>query len=214
MTVDIQPLAESYKVAGTGPYRVPHRYNDAAELRVAVSLDGATPVPVFGFHMVPPSSTTGGDLYLSEADAASFHGGTLAISRRTSVQQGWAGASASGRGMEAALDRLAMAVQDLQNRIDRDVPQVPRPLSDVLDLALAPHPGRMLAWSTEGTALTAGPSAEDLQRILDGMDYGDFLKMGMLIPLSEDDLGVECAVGTFLEIAEDDLKYPSVTLEF
>ncbi len=213
MTVDLQLAPESQIINGVGPYPVPCRYDSAKDLVVRVLDASGQQFDLAQFWVTPETHAPSGDLYLSEEDAQLYAGATLAVSRRTPPQQGWAGTSASARGLEASLDRLAMAVQDILARLDGEVPNLGRPMADRVDLTLTPSAGRVLAWSEDGAGFVPGPSSAQIQRVVEDAQYADFLKSGLLVPISEDAEGLECAVGTLLHISEDDGPYPSITLE-
>lgn len=124
MTTEALTPAPPYVVAGTGPYAIPHPYQSAGDLVVAVRQEsGANATLVLGEHFtVSPAIALvdGGDLTLDAGAASAYAGWTLTIVRETTIEQGWTGTQgAREKGLERALDRHTQALQDAAARIAR-----------------------------------------------------------------------------------------------
>ena len=95
MTTEALTPAPPYVVAGTGPYAIPHPYQSAGDLVVAVRQEsGANATLVLGEHFtVSPTIALvdGGDLTLDAGAASTYAGWTLTIVRETTIEQGWTG---------------------------------------------------------------------------------------------------------------------------
>lgn len=114
MTRDILEIAPLQIIAGIGPYNVGHPYRRGA-LQCLVILDGVpTVLTPNQFAVTPESSDTGGIVTLTEATAAAHAGGRLEIRRRTDLEQGWTGQTAREKGVEAQLDWMVEAIQEVQ----------------------------------------------------------------------------------------------------
>jgi hypothetical protein len=118
MTTELYTPSPAYEVQGIGPYAVPHPYV-AGSLTVAVILEGERIALSDADFTATPASTEGaGDITLTPARAAELDGGTLHVRRVTPVQQGWVGLLGEReRGLEVQLDRMTMAVQELQDQM-------------------------------------------------------------------------------------------------
>lgn len=150
MTREIAAPIPASTVMGIGPYAVPLPYA-AGSISAVVILDGVrTVLTASQFSLVPAASETAGNLFLSPAAATAFAGGRLYISRDTSVQQGWAGVLGEReRGLEAQLDVLTMAVQDLRRTADRSI------RLDQATMPVAIQPGGTLRFDTSGRPYVA-----------------------------------------------------------
>lgn len=116
MTTETFTPAPSYTVDGTGPYAIGHAYTSGA-IRATVTLAGIPTELTAGVDFtVAPASGDAGDLTLSGAAAATHDGATLTITRETTQEQGFAGQTAREKAMEAQLDRITQAMQDVGYR--------------------------------------------------------------------------------------------------
>lgn len=156
MTTELYTPSPAYEVQGIGPYAVPHPYV-AGSLTVAVILEGERIALSDADFTATPASTEGaGDITLTPARAAELDGGTLHVRRVTPVQQGWVGLLGEReRGLEVQLDRMTMAVQELQDQM-RGTLRVDGDLDPFVMQA-----GRLVIADDEGNP-APGPDATDI----------------------------------------------------
>jgi hypothetical protein len=141
MTVEAFVPSPVYVIAGTGPYGVTHPYRQGA-LRLAVWRNGIrTELGPADFTVSPVDAEDNGTVTLSAAAAATHAGGSLFITRDTSPEQGWEGATSRERGLEAQLDWLTQGIQDIDQVIGRSLRA---PLGDTTNLELPPAVDRAL----------------------------------------------------------------------
>jgi hypothetical protein len=158
MTIDSFTPPAPITIAGTGPYGFNQPYAQGA-LQASV-LNGAALValvPGTDFAVSPAASDTGGNVTLSAAAAATHAGRQLILIRDSAPEQGWA-AVQGGReaGLEAQLDAMAMALQDLREAVRRTV-RLPRAAAPV-----APEAGRIIAFDAGGNPVL-GPTVDDIE---------------------------------------------------
>lgn len=114
MTTETYPGPDVYTVSGTGPYTINHEYSSGS-IAPEVFLDDVLAVLPAEEFSVDPDGGDNGTLTLTPAAAAAYDGGQLTIRRKTPTEQGWQGQDgAREAGIEAALDRLSQAVQEVQ----------------------------------------------------------------------------------------------------
>lgn len=155
MTLDSATPFQTYTVAGTGPYAAPWPYA-AGSIGVAVADDAGvlTPLDPADFTVTPAAATVSGNITLTAPMAALHAGRTLTIERTTPDEQGWAGTqSAREAGLEAQLDQLVMAVQELRSAVARTLRS-----TGALPLLLPGDDGTVLVWQDGG--LASGPDAD------------------------------------------------------
>ncbi|MDR6266534.1 hypothetical protein [Roseobacter sp. N2S] len=131
-----------YYISGIGPYPVEHPFQqDSLRLYLSDSVaETETAIDIANFTVTPeasPDENGRGDVYLDSAFAAENDGLQLVIERATPIENGWEGVSgAREAGLEAQLDRLTQATQDLSQRLSAAAGQ-PRPyvpLSGAVDV--------------------------------------------------------------------------------
>lgn len=156
MTTDVVIPFVSYTVAGTGPYTVNWPYQ-SGELNVYVQGAGVPQLLTPGTNWtVAPDGGEGGAVTLSAAIAATHAGAKLHIARATLQEQGFEGRGNREKGLEANLDRLMRAVQDLTAR-QQNTPWFP-------GVSMAPGSvaeGRSLIFQDGG--VVPGPTATEVE---------------------------------------------------
>lgn len=162
MTTEVWQTQPIYTVAGTGPYAVENPYGVGDLVVAAISAAGVrTVLDPADYSVTPTSSATTGDVYLTSGAAATHAGSDLYIARLTGAQQGWLGASAREKGLEAQLDQMTRVDQEMQaswgNAIRADRPLIPA----------VPQPGYFLAWNLAGNGIENVPDTEGVQAIAD-----------------------------------------------
>lgn len=161
MTVEAFVPSPVYVIAGPGPYGVTHAYRQGA-LRVAVWKDGIrTELSSSDFTASPADAEEGGTVTLSAAAATTHAGGSLFITRETSPEQGWEGTTSRERGLEAQLDWITQAVQDLASVSERSLRL---PLGDPSQPELPPLVGRRSKWlgfDADGKLFAGTPADTD-----------------------------------------------------
>lgn len=163
MSLENWTQAPAYTIAGVGPYAVLHPY--AAGTLVVTVVDGQDRTPlVLGDYSVDPQATTAGapegNVTLAAGIATLHAGKQLVVDRRTPSQQGWlAQNGAREAGLEAQLDAIVLAVQELQVQMAGAVRVrgAAEPLAPVDATALIWQDGRPQAGPT--VADIAGASA-------------------------------------------------------
>jgi hypothetical protein len=185
MTIEALPALVPHTVSGIGPYAIGHAYTEGGLRAVVVATDGTATELVFNvdFSVVPAASTTNGDLYLNAVSEAAHAGGALYILRATAVEQAWAAVfSPREDGLEAQLNRLTMAVQELGREVSSAVRLEPYAgtLTAASDVA-ADRAGRLVTFSADGTEVATGPAGTASERA------------GRLVTYSAD--GTEVATG-------------------
>lgn len=159
MTTEVWQTQPSYTVAGTGPYAVENPYGVGDLVVAAISADGVRTVlsDPADYSVTPTSSATTGDVYLTSGAATTHAGATLFIARLTDAEQGWLGASAREKGLEAQLDLMTRATQELQAGLAKtarsDAPMAP----------LVPVEGATLIW--ENGNVVAGPTVAEISGV-------------------------------------------------
>lgn len=155
MTIDAFTRAAVYTVQGIGPYEIPHPYASGA-VQVSIVIDDApVPLPGADYSVTPETSAERGDVYLSSAAAALHAGRALWIDRATPAVQIWAARTGEREvGLEAQLDRLTMAVQEIRGQLSGTA----RVRGDVAPFV--PGEGRALIW--DGAGFAAGPLASEI----------------------------------------------------
>lgn len=155
MTREAFSPSPSYPISGTGPYQITHPYKEGT-LVVAAVLDGSRVELLESEYSISPvDSLSTGEISLTSQAASDYEAGALYIRRATEVEQGWLGQSAREKGLEAQLDWLAEAVQDLTVDAKRAV-RLDAPLAPV-----TPKVGHVLFW-TEDEQFEPGPSVGDI----------------------------------------------------
>lgn len=130
-------------ISGPGPYAIPHPY-EAGDIGVLVlHHEARIELSEAEFRLIPPASSTAGELLLAPETAERLAGGLLLPFRQSQLAQGW-GRSAGRHGLEAQLDLIVRALQDQTRRLDAalrlDMPVAP----------LHPQPGRPLVGTETG----------------------------------------------------------------
>ncbi|WP_101339723.1 hypothetical protein [Cereibacter azotoformans] len=156
MTVDTATPLATYSISGTGPYAIPWPYT-AGSVRVGIGAAGIVQVldPAY-WSLTPSSTTTSGDLYLTEAAVAAYDGMKLVIERETVTEQGWAGILGEReKGLEAQLDLLVMGQQEMRDQLSGSLrlPGSVRPL--------LPTPGSTVIFGDDGQP-RPGPTAQEI----------------------------------------------------
>jgi hypothetical protein len=155
MTREAFSPSPSYPIDGVGPYQITHPYKEGT-LVVAAVLDGSRVELLESEYTVSPTeSLSTGEIALTIQAAADYDTGTLYIRRATDVEQGWLGQSAREKGLEAQLDWLAEAVQDLTSAGKRTV------RLDGETSPVTPKDGHVIVWE-EGN-FRPGPSETDIR---------------------------------------------------
>lgn len=160
MTIDTATPIKLHTIAGTGPYGTTWPYA-AGTIAAFVILPAGTLHPLVAgtdYTVAPLSSDTAGNITLSAAAAATHAGRQLMLERQTIGEQGWAGTqSARERGLEAQLDQLTMALQELRARSDRSLRTAD--LTPVSPLVPG-EDGTALIW--QDGQLVPGPTADQI----------------------------------------------------
>ncbi|MEM7318486.1 MAG: hypothetical protein AAF408_05625 [Pseudomonadota bacterium] len=158
MTVEAFTEAEGKLISGTGPYNVGHAYKSGA--LVVEADDGAGTVTLLVLdtdYTLSPAAGDDGDVTLTAGAATTYDGQTLNVRRRTPVEQGFAGQTAREQGMEDNIDRLAMALQEIEKQSYRalraDTGEV-EPLSLEADKAVIVSP--------TGDGFLMGPTIDEI----------------------------------------------------
>lgn len=115
MTIEAIEFTAVYTVSGTGPYAIPHGYRSGTDIVVSV-LDAGLWVDLSpSSYVISPDAATdgGGVVTLTDATATQYQGETIRLLRTTAIEQGWKGQTAREVGLEAQLDVMTMAIQDL-----------------------------------------------------------------------------------------------------
>lgn len=157
MTIDAFTRAAVFTVQGIGPYEIPHPYASGAVL-VSIIIDGAPVLlPGADYSVTPETSDARGNVYLSGAAAALHAGRALWIDRATPAVQIWEARTGEREvGLEAQLDRLTMAVQE----IDAMARAAVRGRTAVEPFA--PSPGCAILVRADGAGFENGPLASDI----------------------------------------------------
>lgn len=162
MTREAFSPSPSYPIMGTGPYQITHPYKEGT-LVVAAVLDGNRVELLESEYVVfPLESLTTGEITLTAQFAADYAGATLYIRRMTEIEQGWLGQSSREKGLEAQMDWLAEAVQDLRTDSRRTV-RLDNPIKTATSL-----PGHVLTFDESGTPIP-GPSVSAISAKGDGV---------------------------------------------
>jgi hypothetical protein len=184
------PLA-TYTVAGTGPYPLNWPYAGESVVAMVLVGDAWTELSAAEARLEPLSSDTGGALYLDASTAAYHAGRQLHVTRATPREQGWEGLSGTReKGLEQALDQLAMNVQDLAASVSRTL-RVPAStvLSSLRDGALIMYEnGRFKSGPRVADLITGGGgdtaadlTFDDFGAVGDGIhDDSDAIERGVL----------------------------------
>jgi hypothetical protein len=145
MTIDVLIPAASMLVQGTGPYAIPFPY-DQGTIGLVMQKTGQRVELVPGeFTVDPNTTTTSGNLYLSDTTATTYAGWTAFIQRETPAEQGWQGVQgAREAGLEAQLDATTKAVQDLARQLSGAV------RGDEAVEPIAPVPSSLIGWDANG----------------------------------------------------------------
>ncbi|MDD8024270.1 MAG: hypothetical protein PHX82_14310, partial [Paracoccaceae bacterium] len=158
MTIDVFVQTDPFVVAGVGPYQISSPYIEGA-IRVHAVIDGVPMQLTEGddFTVTPASSASTGDVVLSAAAAATHAGRDLWIDRDTVAMQSWEARYGDREvGMEAQLDRLTMAVQELREQLRATI------RGRAALAAYDPEPNRVPIIRADGLGLENGPSAEQI----------------------------------------------------
>lgn len=156
MTVEVFEPTSIYTIQGIGPYAISHPYT-AGAIRVSVIYDGEMiELQDLDFTLTPAQAEIEGDLYLTEGAAAIYGGHQLLIERETLDEQGWRGVLGEReRGLEAQLDRIVMAVQELRRQARLSLRSL-YPMNPIV-----PQDGHVLRFLDND--IVAGPSVEDVE---------------------------------------------------
>lgn len=165
MTTDTLVAPPLYTISGTGPYEISHAYRSETEFAVfARPAAGADAALIFGvdYTLSAAGPAASGDLTLSAAAAAAHAGKALVIVRATAREQGFAGANAIDRGLEAQLDRTMQAVQDLGRGLDGAVRLRP----GAAQPALTPVSGAFLRFDALGKVVAETSVADIIEQVI------------------------------------------------
>lgn len=161
MTTEPFVPAPIFTVSGVGPYAIASPYG-SGEIQAAAILDGVRTELVAGtdYSVSPDSSETSGNLLLTAPAAATYAGASLVIGRYTPAEQGFlATAGSHERGLEAQLDRIVRATQELQWGLAASLR---------MDTALSPIvPSEGAALIFEDGQVVAGPTAAQIASAAD-----------------------------------------------
>jgi hypothetical protein len=161
VTIEPIPTQPSYPVSGTGPYAVMIPFAELGDIDLQQVLPNGALVPVdaalWTLAAIGSALTgyTGGSITLTAPAATELAGRIILPVRRTTVEQGWAGVAAREKGLEAQLDRTAMALQEAQGGVDRAVRTL-RPIQP-----FDAQPGKVLAFDANGHP-SNGPDVGDI----------------------------------------------------
>lgn len=162
MTREAFSPSPSYPIIGTGPYQITHPYKEGT-LVIAAVLDGSRVELLESEYVVSPAeSLTNGEITLTAQFAADNAGATLYIRRTTEIEQGWLGQSSREKGLEAQMDWLAEAIQDLRTDSGRTM-RLDNPIKPATALA-----GHLLTFDESGTPIP-GPSVSAISAKGDGV---------------------------------------------
>ncbi len=115
MTTNSYSPAPIYTISGIGPYDVPHDYASSDEIRVSIVInDIAVALDQVDYSVVPTGPATSGTVFLTAGAATSYDGETLVIARSSEVEQSWISLSSTAVGLEAQLDQMTRAIQEIQ----------------------------------------------------------------------------------------------------
>lgn len=153
MTQEVFTPTPLVTISGTGPYTILHGY-DTGALVVAV-IDGGTRtvLSTSDYSVTPVSTSVGGDLTLTAGAATAHDGKQLEITRDTVIEQGFAGQTSREVGLEAQLDWIVRAAQDLR----RAVQQTLRTSSAGIGFLPIDRADRVLGFDAQGQPV-AGPT--------------------------------------------------------
>lgn len=158
MTIDAFTQAAEYLIQGIGPYQIPHPYIEDA-ITASVVIDAAPVALSAGddYSVDPISSTEQGNLYLSAAAATAHAGRALWIDRQTDPVQNWEARLGDREvGMEAQLDRDAMALQEVRLGMQASL-RGRRPA-----LPYDPQPGHVPVARADGLGFENGPTLTEI----------------------------------------------------
>ncbi|RIA01332.1 hypothetical protein D1122_01320 [Cereibacter sphaeroides] len=156
MTIDTATPSATYTISGIGPYGIEWPYT-AGSVQVGIGIAGLVQSldPSY-WSLTPSSTTTSGDLYLTEAAAETYAGMTLVIERETLNEQGWAGVLGEReKGLEAQLDTIIMAQQEMRDQLARSL-RLPGAIKPFLAAA-----GCALIFDATGQPI-AGPTIDEI----------------------------------------------------
>jgi hypothetical protein len=166
MTISVTSSLIRYSGTGTtGPYTFPFRLNDDDDLRVIKSYDlywtETYLVKDVGYTLSYVTGAEGGSVTLADVLPSGY---TLTLARLTDTYQETdyvEGAPFEADVHENALDKIAMQVQDINERLRWAI--LLRPSGSLRDLTYEkPIPGYLLGWDALGTNLTQYPPASSV----------------------------------------------------
>ncbi|MEX0306023.1 MAG: hypothetical protein AB3N12_01440 [Ruegeria sp.] len=158
MTTEAFTEVDPYDISGTGPYAIGHAYALGAITALVEQEDGTLIGLVAGVDFsVLPEEGESGDLTLSAGAATTYDGDTLLIRRRTAIEQSFAGQTTREIGLEANLDRLAMAAQETETQTYRSLRLPAGALA-----TFTPEDGRMPVWSEANQRFENGPVSDEI----------------------------------------------------
>jgi hypothetical protein len=153
MTVETDIPSTIFTVAGTGPYAVAWPI-EGGDVTAMVLVDGAWAVLDPAEFTATPAGGSA-TITLTSPAATTHAGRSLLIERATAQEQGWEGLSSRELGLEASIDRITRAVQDISARSGQAI-RVP-------GAAMRPSrltPGRAAIW--DGDRFVDGPNATEV----------------------------------------------------
>lgn len=156
----LDPATTAYTISGTGPYAIDFAYGDEADLDVfVIDAEGARTdlVLTTDYTVSPTGDAASGDLTLTAGAATTHAGATLHVLRDSALVQGWEGLNSREAGLEAQLDRITMAVQEVQRSAARSL----RITGGAFD-PLVPVDGQTLHWDAATGTFAFGPTVVDL----------------------------------------------------
>ncbi|AUC52288.1 hypothetical protein CDO87_03385 [Sagittula sp. P11] len=163
MGVEKLPDLEGHFIDGIGPYPVGHEYTYGSVQPIVLTDDGLVSLQPEEYSIDPDaskSSTSDGNVILTEAAAATHDGRTMYLVRVTEARQVWEAVySPREVSLQEQLNRITMGLQDLERQLASTL-RTPTPRGPVgaFDGAPADRGDMMLAFSPDGTSLVTGPT--------------------------------------------------------
>lgn len=153
MTQEVFTPTPLVTISGTGPYTILHGYDDGSLVVAVLDDDTRTVLSPSDYTVSPVTTSEGGALTLTAGAATTHAGKKLEITRDTVLEQGFAGQTSREVGLEAQLDWIVRAAQDLR----RAVKQTLRTSSASIGFLPLDRAERVLGFDAEGQPI-AGPT--------------------------------------------------------
>ncbi|ULB08753.1 hypothetical protein ORIO_02225 [Cereibacter azotoformans] len=198
MTIDTATPSATYTISGIGPYGIDWPYT-AGSVQVGIGIAGLVqPLDPSYWSLTPSSTTTSGNLYLTEAAATTYAGMKLVIERETLSEQGWAGVLGEReKGLEAQLDTIIMAQQEMRDQLARSL-RLPGAIKPFLAAA-----GCALIFDATGQPI-AGPTIDEISNA-QGYAIAAYTSAAAVAGYASAAAGSASAAGTAAEAAETTL---------